>query len=61
MRWDPLRGSGVGGAEEEGAWQKQDPGLESLKETLDAFQQIQWIIKQVCPLAAAPELGGPQA
>ena len=58
MRWAPWEGWGVGGAEEEGAWQKQDPA-----DKLNVIRQdlINAIEKQVYPLAAAPELGGAQA
>ena len=47
MRWAPMRGSGVRGADEEGVWQIQGPGQKSLEEDLDDWNQMKTDVKQV--------------
>jgi len=55
LHWD---GWGVGGAEEEGAWQELDPEDKLTDMRQDLIQAIE---KQVYLLAVTPEVGGAQA
>ena len=61
MRWTAFGGSGVFGAEEEGAWQPQeDPGVPLQKQLDGIVEQLagigEHVAKQVCPLPEAVEL-----